>query len=148
MERDLVPSKNIRGTIYRLYNSFSTLHNEKDNASIHLKYILIVEFIVLQEKPGRIARTDTQQNVILTYDLLYFDFDLDNKKWHCNFHDIDLNVMQCVFCYDCITPHFSSIVTVSFIVRANQSTLAKITDLQQITDKFDHIKLYHKHVAM
>ena len=145
MERDLVPSKNIRGTIYRLYNSFSTLHNEKDNASIHFKYILIVKFIVLQEKPGSITRTDTQQNVILTYDLLYFDFDLDNKKWHYSLHGIDLNVRQCVFC---ITPHFSSIVTVSFIVRANQSTLAKITDLQQITDKFDHIKLYHKHVAM
>jgi hypothetical protein len=63
-------------------------------------------------------------------------------------HGIDFNVMQCVFCYGCITPHFSSIMTVSFIVRANQSTLAKITDLQQITDKFDHIKLYHKHVAM
>ena len=52
--------QNIRGTIYRLYNSFSTLHNEKDNASIHLKYILIVEFIVLQEKPGSITRSDTQ----------------------------------------------------------------------------------------
>jgi hypothetical protein len=60
MEKDLVPSKNIRGTIHRLYNSFSTLHNKKDNASIHLKYISIVEFIVLQEKPGSITRTDTQ----------------------------------------------------------------------------------------
>jgi hypothetical protein len=59
MERDLVPSKNIRGTIYRLYNSFCTLH-EKDNALIHLKYISIVKFIVLQEKPGSITRTDTQ----------------------------------------------------------------------------------------
>ena len=60
MERDLVPSKNIRGKKYLLYNSFSSIHNEKDNASIHLKYILIVKFIVLQEKPGSITRTDTQ----------------------------------------------------------------------------------------